>query len=163
MVTRISFSLAVHLRVNNILYLRSWTIKPHVSGFRSHINYLAFLKASVFFFFKVERRISNWGVMRIAWDITYIWNMYKNTSICSFNEWSGRCYLYNLSIRSTQLFYKDDMMPLKIKWIDNIIINDNDQEDMEDYIHSTNVFQLPLLCSSLSGLCRKKALNIWHK
>ena len=163
MVTRISFSLAVHLRVNNILYVRSWTIKPHVSGFRSHINYLAFLKASVLFFFRVEKRISNWGVMRIAWDITYIWNMDKNTGICSFNEWSGRCYLYNLSIMSTQLFYKDDMMPLKIKWIDNIIINDNDQEDMEDSIHSTNVFQLPLLCSSLSGLCRKKALNIWHK
>ena len=89
--------------------------------------------------------------------------MYKNTSICSLNEWDGRCYLYNLSITSTQLFYKEDMMALKIKWIDNIIINDNDQEDMDDSIHSTNVFQLPLLCSSVSGLCRKKALNIWHE
>lgn len=161
--TRISFSLAIHLGVNNVLCLRIWTIKPHISGFRSHIHYLAFLKASVFFFFKVERMISNWGVMRIAWDIIHIWNMYKNTSICSFNKWNGRCYLYNLSITSTQLFYKEDMMALKIKWIDNIIINGNDQEDMDDSIHSTNAFQLPLLCSSVSGLCRKKALNIWHE
>lgn len=153
--TIISFSLAIHLRVNNILYLRIWTIKPHISGFRSHINYLAFLKAFVFFFFKVERMISNWGVMRIAWDIIHIWNMYKNTSICSFNEYNGRYYLYNLYIMSTRLFYKEDMMALKIKWIDNIIINDNDQEDMEDSIHSTNIFQLPLLCSSLSGYVEK--------
>lgn len=66
--TRISFSLAIHLGVNNVLYLRIWTIKPHISGFRSHIHYLAFLKASVFFFL----RLKEWYLIEGSWGLPEI-------------------------------------------------------------------------------------------
>lgn len=57
-VTGITCSLAIHLRINSVLYLRNWTIKSNIPGFRSHLNYLTFLSSN-FFSFQVEIMIPN--------------------------------------------------------------------------------------------------------
>lgn len=71
--TRITFSLAIHLRVNNVLCLRNWTIKSNIPGFRSHLNYLTFPNSN-FFSFQVEIMISNiiervWGLPEIIYAL----------------------------------------------------------------------------------------------